>query len=161
MAEEMSQRIKDYATDESGLSPGPVVLNWISSKPGHVTHEQGVFNFMVNGKTPLPGQRVIYLDGGFDLFSSGHIEFLRRVVAVEEKDGLMSGWFEEAATEKRVRECGKNYGPSYIVAGVHDDEVINDWKGLNYPIMNIFERGLCVLQCRVSVTIYVMLQLKT
>lgn len=159
MAEEMSQRIKDYATDESGLSPGPVVLNWIGSKPGHVIHEQGVFNFMVNGKTPLPGQRVIYVDGGFDLFSSGHIEFLRRVVAVEEKDGLMSGWFEEAAAKKRVRECGESYGPSYIVAGVHDDEVINDWKGLNYPIMNIFERGLCVLQCRVSVTIYVMLQL--
>lgn len=34
------------------------------------------------------------------------------------------------------------------MAGVHNDEVINHWKGLNYPIMNIFERGLCVLQCR-------------
>lgn len=160
IAEGMSQRIKDYATDESGLRPGPVVLNWISPTPGHAIHEEGMFQFMVNGKAPLPGQRVSYVDGGFDLFSSGHIEFLRRVVAVEEKDGRVSGWFEEAATKKRVLECGDNYGPSYIVAGVHDDEVINQWKGLNYPIMNIFERGLCVLQCRVSFTIYVMLQFK-
>ena len=66
---------------------------------------------------------MVYVDGGFDLFSSGQIEFLRRVDE-EEK------------------------GEAYVVAGVHDDEVINHWKGLNYPIMNIFERGLCVLQCR-------------
>jgi ethanolamine-phosphate cytidylyltransferase len=31
---------------------------------------------------------------------------------------------------------------------VHDDETINHWKGVNYPIMNIYERGLCVLQCK-------------
>lgn len=150
IAQDMSQRIKDYATDESGLRPGPIVLNWICPRPGQVIHEQGVIDSMVDGKAPLPGQRIIYVDGGFDLFSSGHIEFLRRVVAVEEEDSRKSGWFEEAATKKRVLEYGDNYGPSYIVAGVHDDEVINEWKGLNYPIMNIFERGLCVLQCRVS-----------
>lgn len=160
IAEEMRERIKDYATDESGLRPGPVVMKWISPKPGHVSVEQGEFDFMVNGKVPYPGQRIIYVDGGFDLFSSGHIEFLRQVVAVEDNEGRLSGWFEEAATKKRVLEFGENYGPAYMVAGVHDDEVINHWKGLNYPIMNIFERGLCVLQCRVSFTIYIMLQFK-
>jgi len=36
-----------------------------------------------------------------------------------------------------------------VMAGIHDDIVINQWKGLNYPIMNIFERGLCLLQCKV------------
>lgn len=160
IAEEMRERIKDYATDESGLRPGPVVMRWISPKPGHVSVEQGEFDFMVNGKVPYSGQRIIYVDGGFDLFSSGHIEFLRQVVAVEDNEGRLSGWFEEAATKKRVLEFGENYGPAYMVAGVHDDEVINHWKGLNYPIMNIFERGLCVLQCRVSYTIYIMLQFK-
>ena len=160
IAEDMRTRIKDYATDESGLKPGPVVMRWISPKPGHESVEQGEFNFMVNGKVPYPGQRIIYVDGGFDLFSSGHIEFLRQVVAVEDNEGRLSGWFEETATKKRVLESGENYGPAYIVAGVHDDEVINHWKGLNYPIMNIFERGLCVLQCRVSFIIYIMLQFK-
>lgn len=150
VAEEMRQRIKDYATDESGLRPGPVVMSWISPQLGHVMEEQGEFKFMVHGKASYPGQRIIYVDGGFDLFSSGHIEFLRQVVAVEENEGRLLGWFEEAATKERILESGDDYGPAFIVAGVHDDEVINHWKGLNYPIMNIFERGLCVLQCRVS-----------
>ncbi|RMZ78753.1 hypothetical protein DV737_g3749, partial [Chaetothyriales sp. CBS 132003] len=99
---EMHHRITNYALDESGLKPGSEI---------------------VDGIGPRPGQRIVYVDGGFDLFSSGQIEFLRRVNEAE------------AAA-------------AYIVAGVHDDNVINRWKGLNYPIMNIYERGLCVLQCR-------------
>jgi ethanolamine-phosphate cytidylyltransferase len=49
-----------------------------------------------------------------------------------------------------VAQTGEDYGPIFLVAGIHDDEVINQWKGINYPIMNIFERGLCVLQCKVG-----------
>ncbi|KAK4891778.1 choline phosphate cytidylyltransferase [Elasticomyces elasticus] len=41
-----------------------------------------------------------------------------------------------------------DYPPAFVIAGIHSDEVINHHKGLNYPIMNIFERGLCVVQCR-------------
>ena len=43
-----------------------------------------------------------------------------------------------------------DFEPAYVVAGIHNDRVINEEKGLNYPIMNIFERGLCVVQCKVS-----------
>lgn len=151
--EEMRQRIRDYATDESGLQPGPIVMSWNAStaaKEDHAVDEPGVFSTMVNGNAPKPGQRIVYVDGGFDLFSSGHIEFLRQVVQVEEANGHKSEWFGDAASKKRIADAGEDYGPAYIVAGVHDDEVINHWKGVNYPIMNIFERGLCVLQCRVS-----------
>jgi ethanolamine-phosphate cytidylyltransferase len=124
--EDMLQRIRDYATDESGLKPGCEVWTWRSSqaaKAGNEVADAGSFSKSVDGKGPKPGQRVVYVDGGFDLFSSGQIEFLRRVSGAEK-------------------------GDAYIVTGVHDDEVINHWKGLNYPIMNIYERGLCVLQCR-------------
>lgn len=65
---------------------------------------------------------VVYVDGGFDLFHPGHIEALRL-----------------------VRERA---GSSAVIVGIHDDKVINKYKGLNYPIMNLFERSLCVLQCR-------------
>lgn len=65
---------------------------------------------------------VVYVDGGFDLFHPGHIEALRLV--------------REKAQDQAV------------VVGIHDDVVINERKGLNYPIMNLFERALCVLQCR-------------
>ena len=149
---EMKQRIKDYAADETGLQPGPTVINWDASTSAledDAAEEAGIFATLIDGKAPRSGQRIVYVDGGFDLFSSGHIEFLRQVVKAEEDIGRRSGWFEESAMTLRTEQAGEDYGPAYIVAGVHDDEVINHWKGVNYPIMNIFERGLCVLQCRV------------
>lgn len=150
---EMKQRIRDYASDESGLLPGPVVMDWDAAKlPMQADVEEGVgsFSTMIDGKPPRPGQRIVYVDGGFDLFSSGHIEFLRQVANREEELGSKSGWFQKTASQIRIENVGEDYGPAYIVAGIHNDEVINYWKGVNYPIMNIFERGLCVLQCRVS-----------
>ena len=152
-AADLTQRIQDYATDESGLQPGPQVWTWSGSSlaklDGNVG-EAGSFETLVNGNKPKPGQRTVYVDGGFDLFSSGHIEFLRQVLAHEEEEGHKRGWYDLEQTEKRRKDFGEDYPPAYIIAGIHDDDVINKWKGLNYPIMNIFERGLCVLQCRVS-----------
>ncbi|KAI9039271.1 ethanolamine-phosphate cytidylyltransferase [Aspergillus affinis] len=150
-ASTLKQRICDYATDESGLQPGPHVWIWdgsSSAKFDNTVEESGSFETLVGGKPPKPGQRIVYVDGGFDLFSSGHIEFLRQVLLYEEAAGRERGWFDPEQRNKRLDECGEDYGPAYVVAGIHDDDVINHWKGLNYPIMNIFERGLCVLQCR-------------
>ena len=126
-----------YRPPPKSASPRPDARK-VSFKDGHDDiDDNGTFTQLFEGPTPKPDQRVVYVDGGFDLFSSGHIEFLRLVVEVEEKKAAEKGW-------------NKDYSPVYVVAGVHDDEVINHWKGVNYPIMNIFERGLCVLQCRVS-----------
>lgn len=122
---EMLKRIKDYATDESGLQPGSDVWMWKGSTQAQAGPDPdgGEFERLVAGIPPKPGTRVIYVDGGFDLFSSGHITFLRKVSELEN-------------------------GQAYVIAGIHNDEVINHYKGYNYPIMNIFERGLCVLQCK-------------
>ncbi|RMZ92450.1 hypothetical protein DV736_g310, partial [Chaetothyriales sp. CBS 134916] len=122
---DMHHRILNYALDESGLKPGCNVWAWTADDDDAASAAAGAGTFakIVGGIDPRPGQRIVYVDGGFDLFSSGQIEFLRRVNEAEA-------------------------GAAYIVAGVHDDGVINHWKGLNYPIMNIYERGLCVLQCR-------------
>lgn len=150
----LQERLKDYATDETGLQPGSQVWVWEGSNAAKLEaslDESGSFDKLVSGKPPRPGQRIVYVDGGFDLFSSGHIEFLRQVLAIEESDGRQRGWYDQEQREQRVKTYGEDFGPAYVVAGVHDDDVINHWKGLNYPIMNIFERGLCVLQCRVSI----------
>lgn len=147
LAKEMSQRIKDYASDVTGLQPGALVLSWDGSASAT---KPTSYRTMVDGVRPKPGQRIVYVDGGFDLFSSGHIEFLRQVVKAEEALGRQNGWYDSSSIHNRCAAGNAtDYGPAYIVAGVHDDEVINHWKGVNYPIMNIFERGLCVLQCRV------------
>ena len=151
LGQEMSRRIKEYAADTSGLEPGPEVWTWHGSNAAKVDcniDEKGDFVKVVPGIAPLPGQRIVYVDGGFDLFSSGHIEFLKQVVQAEEYLSRSNGWYEASPVDQRRREQGREYSPAFIIAGVHDDHVINHWKGLNYPIMNIFERGLCVLQCR-------------
>jgi len=62
----------------------------------------------------------LFVDGGFDLFHTGHIEFL-----------------------KKARELG-----TYLIVGLHDDNVITQFKGPGYPIMNVHERVLGVLSCR-------------
>jgi ethanolamine-phosphate cytidylyltransferase len=149
---DMKERMLLYATDETGLHPGASVWFWtasIEAREDHTEEEKGVFSLLCQGSQPKPGQRVVYVDGGFDLFSSGHIEFLRQVIKAEEKIGVNEGWYSEQAVQERVGK-GEDYGPAFVVAGVHDDEVINHWKGVNYPIMNIYERGLCVLQCKVG-----------
>ncbi|KAF7587508.1 Ethanolamine-phosphate cytidylyltransferase [Aspergillus hancockii] len=150
-AANLIQRIREYATDETGLQAGSHVWVWTgssSAKLDNTAEEPGSFETLVGGKSSRPGQRIVYVDGGFDLFSSGHIEFLRQVLVREELEGRQRGWYDTDLREKRIKEHGEDYGPAYIVAGIHDDDVINHWKGFNYPIMNIFERGLCVLQCR-------------
>jgi ethanolamine-phosphate cytidylyltransferase len=180
----MLQRIKDYATDATGLAPGCDVWYWHASRPAklrrtttsntqhtaHTAHterpgavrqetsgsqnpvkeEKGKFHQLVEGKGVKPGQRVVYVDGGWDLFSSGHIEFLRLVTQAEETAAKAQGWYTEEAKKERIEKTGDDYPPAFVVAGIHDDEVINHWKGVNFPIMNVFERGLCVLQCKVS-----------
>jgi cytidyltransferase-like protein len=45
---------------------------------------------------------------------------------------------------KAAREQG-----SYVVVGVHEDEVVNRTKGSNHPIMALHERVLGILSCRV------------
>ncbi|KAF2736441.1 hypothetical protein EJ04DRAFT_463091 [Polyplosphaeria fusca] len=177
--EAMMQRIRDYATDATGLAPGCDVWYWHASsavklrrtttstptptapvRPGAVerrsTHshhhavkeEKGTFSRLIEGKGAKPGQRVVYVDGGWDLFSSGHIAFLRQVTTAEEEAAKEAGWYAEERRQERIHKTGEDYGPLFLVAGIHDDDVINHWKLSNYPIMNIFERGLCVLQCK-------------
>ncbi|TVY43574.1 Ethanolamine-phosphate cytidylyltransferase [Lachnellula occidentalis] len=142
----MTERMRLYATDQTGLNPGSSIWNW-SAPENNTAEEKGVFSSLCQGSQPKPGQRVVYVDGGFDLFSSGHIEFLRQVIKAEESIGQDEGWYRQEAIQERVGK-GADYGPAFVVAGVHEDEVINHWKGVNYPIMNIYERGLCVLQCK-------------
>ncbi|KAI8337813.1 hypothetical protein EDC96DRAFT_578809 [Choanephora cucurbitarum] len=72
------------------------------------------------GIEPKETDRVVYVDGTFDLFHVGHIEFLKQAKALGD----------------------------FLVVGVHDDQIVNHIKGSNYPLMNLHERALSVLACR-------------
>jgi len=52
---------------------------------------------------------------------------------------------------KRAKEQG-----DYLLVGVLDDQVVNRIKGSNFPIMNLHERVLSVLACRVRVLLSLM-----
>ncbi|KAH9578628.1 Cytidyltransferase-like domain [Trypanosoma melophagium] len=73
-----------------------------------------------NNRGPNPGDRIVYVDGSFDLFHYGHIRVLQK-----------------------ARELG-----DYLIAGVHEDSVIRKAKGEHFPIMSLNERVLGVLSCR-------------
>ncbi|KAI3402369.1 MUQ1 [Candida oxycetoniae] len=108
-------RFRKYATDETGLNLGSIVwLNTVDGLNVIVEPKRGEFD---------ANQKLVYIDGGFDLFHPGHIEALK------------------TAYQKAREFSGK------VIVGIHDDLTVNQYKGLNYPIMNIFERSLCVLQC--------------
>jgi cytidyltransferase-like protein len=71
------------------------------------------------GNVPA-GARVVYVDGGWDMFHAGHVDFLRRARALGD----------------------------YLLVGVHNDVMVNRHRGSNFPIMNLNERTLSVLSCR-------------
>ncbi len=110
---EYLERVSSFASGRDGLTPWSSV--WFYTTPGKTT-------LVIPGQVLRASRRVVYVDGGFDLFSSGHITFLKTVRQVEPD--------------------------AYILCGIHSDRVINHEKGLNYPIMNLFERSLCVLACQ-------------
>ncbi|CAK1362986.1 unnamed protein product [Cercospora beticola] len=141
---DMQKRFIEYAAAPNGRDPFVVVYAFTpdTSRTG-----SGNFTSLVAGIPPRPGQRLVYVDGGFDLFSSGHIAFLETVIRLEEENAQIRGWYNEAAVQQRIDLTGSDYAPAYVIAGVHDDEIVNSYRGANYPIMNIFERGLCVVQC--------------
>lgn len=66
----------------------------------------------------------VYVAGAFDLFHVGHLDFL-----------------------EKAKELG-----DYLIVGLHTDPVVNSYKGSNYPIMNLHERVLSVLACKVRIT---------
>jgi ethanolamine-phosphate cytidylyltransferase len=138
--QEVGTLLRDYAAAENGRDPFVEIF----------TYDEGrgeAFRKIVQGVAPREGQRIVYVDGGFDLFSSGHIAFLQTVSHMEAELGEQNGWFAESKQRERVEKTGTDYPPAYIVAGIHADAVVNTHRGANYPIMNVIERGLCVVQC--------------
>ncbi|ODN05473.1 Ethanolamine-phosphate cytidylyltransferase [Orchesella cincta] len=72
------------------------------------------------GKEPLPGAKIVYVTGAFDVLHPGHLGFLRAARALGD----------------------------FLIVGLHTDPCVNMYKGSNYPIMNLHERTLSVLACK-------------
>ncbi|KAF9919931.1 Ethanolamine-phosphate cytidylyltransferase, partial [Linnemannia zychae] len=95
------------------------------AKQGQQQHEvlstaRKISLFSQGNRDPKKGDRIIYVDGTFDLFHVGHIEFLKRAKARGD----------------------------YLVVGVYDDATVKAIKGPLHPLMNMHERVLALLACR-------------
>ena len=73
--------------------------------------------FSQNFRNPLKEEKIVYMDGSFDMFHQGHI-----------------------ATLKAAKAKG-----DYLIVGIHNDDLVNAHRGSNFPIMNLNERVLSVL----------------
>eukprot|EP00956_Cyclotella_meneghiniana_P004331 scaffold5306_cov67-Cyclotella_meneghiniana.AAC.3 len=76
--------------------------------------------FSAGVKPPQDGMKVVYVDGAWDMFHCGHVEFLK--------------------------EASKR--GDYLIVGIHGDTAVNKRRGGNLPIMNLHERVLSVLGCK-------------
>lgn len=106
-------RFRMYATASDAKSPCAGV--WL--------HETALLEPFVAPNWPTTAQSICYIEGTFDLFHCGHIEFLKGARQKLSADAL-------------------------IVVGLRSDKDANARTGNAFPIMNIFERALCVLQCK-------------
>jgi len=70
-----------------------------------------------DGRPPAPTDRIVYVCGSFDLFHIGHLCFLEEALKLGD----------------------------YLVVGIYPDQLVNEYKGRNYPIMTLHERVLSVL----------------
>lgn len=128
MSKDHSEMIDDCDNDSKVEHKKAKVENFAGNNP-RSPYTAGVSHFLTtskrvlqfsNSKEPQAGDRVIYVDGGFDLYHLGHIEFL-----------------------KEAKKLG-----DYLLVGVHDDEAIKKVRGPNFPLMSLNERVLSVLSCR-------------
>jgi len=81
------------------------------------SHRVGAFS---NNRAPKANDKIVYIDGDFDLFHVGHISAL-----------------------KEAKAKG-----TYLYVGVFDDITIQKHKSVHFPLMSLQERILNVLSCR-------------
>jgi len=94
-----------------------------------------------NNRVPNPNDLVVYVDGSFDLFHIGHMRILEQAkTRGRELMAMVTGAPDSG-------EAQRQYSGVYLIVGIHEDHVVNEAKGRNYPIMNVNERVLGVLSC--------------
>lgn len=101
-----SEFVKEIITDAESqdFNKGPVMSSFLSTGWRMIE--------FCNYKTPKPEDKIVYLDGAFDILHIGHIEMLKKA---------------------------KEYG-DFLYVGIHDDQVVHSYLGKNCPILNLQER---------------------
>jgi ethanolamine-phosphate cytidylyltransferase len=70
-----------------------------------------------NNRVPNPGDKIVYLDGVFDMFNAAHVRCIKVAKAMGD----------------------------FLYVAIHSDEMCRAKWGSSFPIMDLHERALCVL----------------
>lgn len=92
----------------------------LSDKAVRFVNKASMLEQFMKLKQPEAGQKIVYIDGSFDLLHPGHVAML-----------------------KAAKERG-----DYLIVGVHENDAITKRKGPGYPVIDLDERVLCVLAMR-------------
>ena len=112
-ASDLANEMKNLNADQlNEFQIGPVVSNFLTTSWRLVEFS--------NNKAPKKGDKVVYIDGAFDILHIGHIETLKAAKALG----------------------------NFLYVGIHDDNTVSTHRGKNYPIMNLQERVLNILSLR-------------
>ncbi|CDW78916.1 ethanolamine-phosphate cytidylyltransferase-like [Stylonychia lemnae] len=88
----------------------------IQSSEMFLATSRRIMNFG-NQRDPKPTDRIVYIDGDFDMLHNGHIRALKEA---------------------------KSRG-DFIYVGIYDDQLVRQLKGKNSPVLSLHERVLMVL----------------
>ena len=128
------------SVDDAASATSAVVDAAASHHMRYLTTGRKIAQFS-NNRSPGPKDLVVYIDGSFDLFHIGHMRVLQQA-----KNLLSPAGMHDSLTPKlRELVATEGFTHVFVIVGIHEDAVVNSFKGSNYPIMNLNERALGVL----------------
>eukprot|EP00941_MAST-03F_sp_MAST-3F-sp1_P003963 g3963.t1 len=123
----------------------PDVPYVMSEKYLNFIMEERQIDYVVHGDDPV-------IVNGKDVYA--HVKEMGKYRSIPRTEGVSTtdivGRMLLCGNEHHVATTlakAKNFG-DYLIVGVYSDEVANELRGKNYPIMNIKERVLSVLGCK-------------
>ena len=84
-------------------------------------YQEKMKEFSANTSSTSEDKKIVYTQGVFDLFHSGHVDFLSK--------------------------CKSDMNDEYLVVGILNDEEILRVYG-SYPVTNTYERALALMSCK-------------
>ena len=103
----MLEKINLFSCGSEGSNNSIAVFEFTQEETSYAITET------VKGCAPSKGQRVVCLNGAFDLFIAGHIAFLRAVMYIE-----------------RTQHAGLE---PYLIVGIYDDTTVSKCMGIVFP----------------------------
>jgi len=110
------EKMNSSSTSNTDQSKIPKILGSYNANPHFMASAKRIAQFC-SMREQIETDKVVYVDGGFDICHPGHIELL-----------------------KKARELG-----DYLIVGIHEDQCVNQYLGSQYPLNSLHERVLNIL----------------